>query len=127
MFFLHFWNTLGSAARQKTQFESGRFKDMSRHAFFEAAAAAPLPAQNTFFITGDVVWRWQLPFEGSLELQNPLGQLGTTLGCKLCKRHSTMFVRPTVVDEPLLLLETLSACLAGLGLGVDIAKCFWCL
>ncbi len=26
MFWLHFWNTLGSAARQKTQFESGRSK-----------------------------------------------------------------------------------------------------
>jgi hypothetical protein len=34
-----------------------------------------------------------------------------------------MFVRPTAVDEPLLLLETLSACLAGLGLGVDNATC----
>jgi len=32
-----------------------------------------------------------------------------------------------VVDEPLLLLETLSACLAGLGLGVDNATCLWCL
>jgi len=35
--------------------------------------------QNTFFTTGDIVWRWLLPFEGSLELQEPLGQLCTTL------------------------------------------------
>ena len=49
------------------------------------------------------------------------------LGCKLCKRHSTTFVRPGVVDEPLSLLETLSACWARQGLGVTIAACFWSL
>ena len=38
-----------------------------------------------------------------------------------------MFVRPGVVDEPLSLLETLSACWARQGLGVTIAACFWSL
>ena len=47
------------------------------------------------------------------------------LGCKLCKRHSTTFVRPGVVDGPLSLLETLSACWARQGLGVTIAACFF--
>ena len=43
------------------------------------------------------------------------------------KRHSTTFVRPGVVDEPLSLLETLSACWARQGLGVTVAACFWSL
>ena len=43
------------------------------------------------------------------------------------KRHSTTFVRPGVVDEPLSLLETLSASWARQGLGVTIAACFWSL
>ena len=35
--------------------------------------------------------------------------------------------KPGVVDEPLSLLETLSACWARQGLGVTIAACFWSL
>ena len=46
MLLLHFCDTTGWAAQQETEFESGRFKDLWRHAFSEVAAAAPLFAKT---------------------------------------------------------------------------------
>ena len=54
MFFLHLWDTPGSAARQKTEFEGGRFKDLQRHVFFEVAATAPVSVIGVPFHSGFV-------------------------------------------------------------------------
>ena len=46
MFVLHLWDTPALAARQKTEFEGGRFKDLQRHAFFEVVATAPVSVRT---------------------------------------------------------------------------------
>ena len=61
MFFLHLWDTPGSAARHKTEFEGGRFKDLRRHAFSEVIATAPVSVRTPLLplrkMSGDVQHR----------------------------------------------------------------------
>ena len=109
------------ARLQKTELCRSRYKDLSRRAFSEVAAAALFLPQNNSTIFWDVVTRQLALFEGGLELQSRLWQQCVTLKRaqqQALQEHSTMLLRRTGRCWTPSQLETLSTCAAGLGLGV---------
>ena len=108
------------ARLQKTELCRSRYKDLSRRAFSEVAAAALFLPQNNSTIFWDVVTRQLALFEGGLELQSRLWQQcdtekSTAAGFARALHHAPPTYRSLMDPSQ---LETLSTCAAGLGLDV---------